>query len=73
MILKPDGKTPVYAVILTDPAGDAHLRLVNAETGALTVRSLWKAPVPQKSKNQNSGGRFAKHPNYRYQHRHEKR
>ena len=33
-----------YFVVYTDSVGDAHLRLVNAETGEVTIQSLWQDP-----------------------------
>lgn len=36
-----DGGNAVYLIILTDPVGDAHLRRVDANTGEVTVQSLW--------------------------------
>jgi len=39
--LSTDNNINQYIIVMTDPVGDAHLRLVDANTGAVTIQSLW--------------------------------
>ena len=56
------GSNAYYAIVLIDPIGDAHLRLVDASTGKVTVLSLWEyftgsgATVEENKKNDKPSG-----------------
>lgn len=52
--LSTDGGSAAYFIVLTDPVGDAHLRLVDANTGAVTVQSLWEYFSGGESSNSGS-------------------
>ncbi len=39
--LNEENGIPMYTVVATDTLGDAHCRLVNAETGEMTTVNLW--------------------------------